>query len=144
MITKVDKALIVRDLCARLPYGVICEVKDEAISRTYKLTAMHFDCGCGFNNNGVFYGWASFDIKPYLRPLSSMTKEERNEFVRIMFVDIKGLASIYDYIKPTIEHLTIAGDWLNAHHFDYRGLIEKGLAIEVTEYNNPYKQEDTL
>lgn len=30
-------------------------------------------------------------------------------------------------------------DWLNAHHFDYRGLIEKDLAIEVTEENNPYK-----
>ena len=29
-------------------------------------------------------------------------------------------------------------DWLNSKHFDYRGLILKGLAIAVTEDNNPY------
>ena len=70
------------------------------------------------------------DIKPYLRPMSSMTDEEKKEYdhrLECMFYD-----TMYDD--------AFAIDWLNAHHFDYRGLIDKGLAIEVTESNNPYKE----
>lgn len=67
----------------------------------------------------------SIYIKPYLRPLFSMTEEE--EFK---------LNETRCYTQLTLESY----DWLNAHHFDYRGLIEKGLAIEVTEENNPYKE----
>ena len=59
------------------------------------------------------------DIKPYLRPMSSMTLEEEREY------NLTKTLSIIDY--PTLESF----DWLNAHHFDYRGLIEKGLALEM-------------
>ena len=62
------------------------------------------------------------DVKPYLRPMSSMTEEEYQEFG-------------YDVLRYTPREL----DWLNEHHFDYRGLIEKGLAIEAPE--GMYKTE---
>ena len=84
------------------------------------------------------------EIKPYLRPMSSMTEEEFLEYHNIKYnkvtyrdnwkrIDIGKFQNVG--IIPIEEYL----DWLNEHHFDYRGLIEKGLAIEVTEKNNPYK-----
>ena len=72
---------------------------------------------------GLFDDDELWGAKPYLRPMDSMTEEEYAEFG-------------YDTLRYTIQDI----DWLNAHHFDYRGLIEKGLAIEVTKENNPYKE----
>ena len=57
---------------------------------------------------------------PYLRPMSSMTEEERKEYQAFFN---------YDGVEYPEEYI----DWLNAHHFDYRGLIEKGLALEAPE-----------
>ena len=91
-------------------------------------------------------------IKPYLRSLTDMTKEEVEEYNQLweddgmkIFTLGKELAEEYkkkDYdsiwshpVVPIYKHI----DWLLAHHFDYRGLIEKGLAIKVTPENNPYK-----
>jgi hypothetical protein len=62
------------------------------------------------------------DIKPYLRPMSSMTKEEMAKYHS--YCD-----SYYDIYFDTVASI----DWLNKHHFDYRHLIEKGLAIEASE-----------
>ena len=71
-----------------------------------------------------------WEAKPYLRPMSSMTKEEETEYAFLLNDGGWGVSE-----RLIIECL----DWLNKHHFDYRGLIEKGLAIEVTDDNNPYK-----
>jgi hypothetical protein len=68
--------------------------------------------------------------------MSSMTEEESDEFQQLDTECDK--MPTFDYVS--IEHYRIF-DWLNAHHFDYRGLILKGLAIEVNESNNPYKHE---
>jgi hypothetical protein len=69
-------------------------------------------------------------IKPYLRPMSSMTEEEEKEYKTIsIWGEVRESKSHYTDICPTIEGY----DWLNAHHFDYRGLIEKGLALEAPE-----------
>ena len=69
------------------------------------------------------------EVKPYLRPMSSMTIEERhNYFMTYTSVHI-----------VDVPHPYKTQDYLNANHFDYCGLIPKGLAIEVTEDNNPYK-----
>ena len=67
-------------------------------------------------------------IKPYLRPMSSMTEEEKLMYEGLM-IGTNNVSYMLDVI-----------DWLNKNHFDYRGLIPKGLAIEVTEENNPYKK----
>ena len=70
--------------------------------------------------------------KPYLRPMSSMTEEEKEEYHSIQSDIWKPCGTQYYDNWRSI-------DWLNEHHFDYRNLIGKGLAIEVNESNNPYK-----
>lgn len=109
-----DKELLLKDLCARLPYGVIGLIH-KANGDDYNISIVGGDIDLFLHQ--------FISIKPYLRPISSMTEEERQEYGLVLCDEL----SINQY------------DWLNAHHFDYRGLIEKGLAIAVTEDNNPYK-----
>ena len=131
--TQEEKQLLIQDLCARLPYGVICK------SESYKNIL--------FNSSDIPL-IESEEIKPYLRPMSSMTEEERKEFIDATDGELR-YSEVFDVIKPMRESEDYCAsfvsylksiDWLNAHHFDYRGLISKGLAIEVTENNNPYKE----
>ena len=142
--TQQDKDLLLRDLCARLPYGVILKGEtsiDGTINNIATLDAklLAVDLSTGFITiKDESHNWplriGSF--KPYLRPLSSMTQEERDKFC-----DIGGVISY----RPTdgkqyiVAFVPEALDYLNSIHADYRGLIEKGLAIEVTDENNPYK-----
>ena len=133
----IDKELLLKDICGRLPYQPLCKKVD---------TEDDF-CECD-----VQLGYSLRDlvddkiiIKPYLRPLSSMTEEETKELLQISNFNPDVDDICYDYIccieRTSIDIIDIANfiSWLDAHHFDYRGLIEKGLAIEVTEENNPYK-----
>lgn len=126
--TQEDKGLLLKDICARLPYGVKVnaqykdgdgwKTEDRKILGLYEDGQVYLDCV-----------YTTIDcIKPYLRPISSMTVEEKKEyFGRTMTIGIARTS------KEII-------DWLNSHHFDYRGLVERGLAIEVTDENNPYKE----
>ena len=109
-----DKQLLMKDLCGRLPYGVMCRlsVKDVDISITEKL-----DTG-GLEH--FIYG--TMDVLPYLRPMASMTEEETKEYRNL---------SDHECVDDFLNMEAI--DWLNEHHFDYRGLIEKGLALEAPE-----------
>ena len=114
--TKEEKQLLLADLCARSPYGIIINVNgnNERVDEVNPFEGI------------ITFGFQSFDVdecRPYLRPMSSMTEEEHKE---------------YEQWLPD-GYCIDTFDWLNAHHFDYRGLIEKGLAIAVTEENNPYK-----
>jgi hypothetical protein len=85
------------------------------------------------SESGTSYGLPPSEfIKPYLRPMSSMTEEEYKEF-SVLAV---GTHLFKGPLIPSYDTL----DWLNKHHFDYRGLIKKGLAIGVTKENNPYKE----
>ena len=115
-----DKELLLKDLCARLPYKVI--VCDD-MKRVYTLTLGTSYLIDLFYSNGDY---VDVPIKPYLRPMSSMTEEEKEQ-TRDLWID-----------ADTKTHATRLIDFYNKHHFDHRGLIDKGLAIEVTEDNNPY------
>lgn len=101
-----DKQLLLKDLCARLPYGI----KVTNGIYTIKLTPCS-DTSIIIKNEHIL---------PYLRPMSSMTKEERHIFDKMT----RGY---------TIHQQAALFDWLNEHHFDYRGLIEKGLALVAPE-----------
>jgi len=119
-----DKELLLKDLCARLPYGVKIEltwwVMDEGTCINTILEPDHIEQLLKDEDDYT-------EIKPYLRPMSSMTEEEKKEyFNRTMTIDI---------VKTSKEVI----DYCLSHHFDYRGLIEKGLAIAVTKENNPYE-----
>ena len=115
--TEQDVKLLLLDLCARLPYGVKIQYNNEIYYIDY-ISALYEEVKLDIPDN---YTIGISEIKPYLRPISSMTEEESEEFSNM---EIVGYSNY---------------DWLNAHHFDFRNLIEKGLAIEVTEENNPYK-----
>ena len=122
--TQEDKELLLKDLCARLPYGVkfLRESwnfeSDQELSVIESLEDIDKD---GYINNTKVYKVE--DIKPYLFPLSSMTEEQKSQYnfylTRIVFA--------YD--------ASLLIDWLNKNYFDYRGLIKKGLAIDATGLN---------
>ena len=135
-----DKELLLKDLCARLPYGVIVSVTDGTIkyeayieSVSYKYIQVSPVSGSVFTPY-TFYKIS--EIKPYLRPMDSMTEEEEEEYHKTMAWSGDILNEKIGIWVPTIN----SSDYLIAHHFDYRGLIPKGLAIAVTEENNPYKE----
>lgn len=114
--------LLLIDLSARLPYGVICQVDDGAAGlNDGKL--IEIDVSKELVRFNADYYWDAYidDVKPYLRPLSSMTEEEREEYHKLC-------DKYYDIYFDSVESI----DWLNAHHFDYRGLIENGLALEAS------------
>lgn len=121
--TKEERELLLIDLSARLRYGVKILIEndnDELPFRTDKAYINTMD-----EEHWSYFKFDRIVITPYLRPLSSMTEEERKEYKRIA----PGLV-IYDGIHiPNVPRI----DWLNAHHFDYRGLIEKELALVAPE-----------
>lgn len=122
-----DKDLLLKDLCSRLLYGVIGVYKWKGNSSyNRELTGSLYD-----ELSSSWNSTCDSSFTPYLRPMSSMTEEEKKEYH-----DTLQLTALVDY--PTIKSF----DWLNKYHFDYRGLIEKGLAIAVTKENNPYIEED--
>lgn len=126
-----DKQLLLADLCARLPYGVkiqydIYGIQDLTINEL----------------NAYIKGVKN--IKPYLRPMSSMTEEEYDEMFQQLYSAQEEFfrnCSNTDTIGKTITYDLVRYDWLNKNMFDYRGLIPRGRAIAVTEGNNPYVED---
>jgi len=124
--TQEEKELLFQDLSTRLPYHV--KVKVWLKDGTYEEGKLDLEHNYGDVLQDAFYYNNIIGIKPYLRPMSSMTEDERNEYFNI----IKNTIDFYNCPKSEdICFLIIPIDWLNAHHFDYRGLIEKGLALEA-------------
>lgn len=130
--TQEDKDILLKDLSARLSYKVVAQVsykdgegwktEDRKVLGVYTDEQVYVDCVYTNIEN----------IKPYLRPMSSMTSVEVLEYISLKENIIA--ADDMTYYFETYESV----DWLNSHHFDYRGLIKKGLAIAVTSDNNPY------
>lgn len=117
--TREEKDLLIKDLCGRLPYKVKCSTP-YGIGVLDSIDMEHMDLT--FEGPDDNYYTLDRNIKPYLRPMSSMTEKERQEYGLVLCDEL----SINRF------------DWLNAHHFDYRGLIPKGLAKVAPEgmYNN--------
>lgn len=145
--TQENKELLLKDLCARAPYNVKCKVHLD--TKGYCLrdedkycddTLESVNCKkqtCTFNKS-IGYNFGNFaieEVKPYLRPMSSMTEKEREQLYSA--IDFYGKidkdgdidASHHEFVfsETCMDYI----DWLNAHHFDYRGLIKKGLALEA-------------
>ena len=136
--TQEDKKLLLKDLIARLPYGVKIELTnswgyhhenvakkgDVTIDRLKGFTGSYFTI---YHDNPLDWDWYESDIdiediKPYLFPLSSMTEEQEEEY-----------NTMYEENRYSWRDNII--DWFDRNHFDYRGLIEKGLAIDASTLN---------
>ena len=142
-----EKELLIKDLCERLPYGVICYAPDNEYGETGVLYSLDpfekYDPNTyiQYPRGNVLTLFIS-DIKPYLRPLSSMTDNEKEELK---------LAFHCDYADDECMEYTVGGSvdtdvfsvyyadcvklksWLDSKMLDYRGLIPKGLALEAKE-----------
>ncbi len=136
--TDADKKLLFEDLCGRLPYGVKAKVlgwdeeNEEEVYVDLRVYSINTDEYVYFESNDYDVDYVQFDdCQLYLRPMSSMTKEEYNEY--------KSFECDTIYEDGKLVSNGGGNDWLNAHHFDYRGLIAKDLAIKVTEDNSPYE-----
>ena len=130
--TQEDKELLLKDLCARLDTNLVCSIyrtDDEGVG--YRDEILHGyckgdiwyefyfreDCSIGIDNVSK--------IKPYLFPLSSMTEKQKDEYQYIT----------ERWMNDPAYSISDSIDWLNKNNFDYRGLIEKGLAIPIL---NPF------
>ena len=140
--TQEEKELSFIDISGRLHYGVIVNYREnEYDHRKWKITSLHT---FSYSKSGTlidtdYDGWISYEehqgcgmstgsrpfrfgeVLPYLRPMSSMTDEERKEYNKVMFQSER-----YE------DNYTVDVDWLNRNHFDYRNLIEKNLALDCT------------
>ena len=141
IMTQEDKELLLKDLCARLPYGVKIEMTwwfmDEGTCLSTTLEPDHIE---QILNDEV----GNAEIKPYLFPLSSMTDEQCYKFYcrfvenEIDYNDFKKYyfdGCSWNKVLTLISDCGDIIDWFNKNHFDYRGLIEKGLAIDATGLN---------
>ena len=144
--TQEEKILVFNELSARLFYGVkvkitinnkdypdfgkeevgtvrglLCFPDEDDSNKSYFTVITTYDTNRS-------QGQGIEDVKPYLRPMSSMTDEEEKQFQDV---------NMYE-----LPYMVVGLDWLNAHHFDYRGLINDGLALEAPEgMYETYKHE---
>ena len=139
--TQEEKQLLIKDLCARLPYGVkVCARFNTGSRYTADVTAICADRDYIETRQNVLHtyrGSSVEDIRPYLRPLSSMTEEEGKEWEQLLNYNLsdENEMMVTVFVEDTPDYI----DWFHEHHFDYRGLIEKGLALEAPE--GMYKTE---
>ena len=137
--TQEEKQLLIIELCARLPYrvkGRYC-LYDSKGNLTDWGNEPEIVENIDFKEHKVWtddtvQGYYLDEFKPYLRPMSSMTEEERDEVKKYMKREQIVNMAFYHATEKTY-------DWYNAHHFDFRGLIPLGLALEAPE--GMYKTE---
>ena len=117
--TQEEKSLLLKDLCSRLPYGVCVHVRYKTGEPCYgKLTPRDIQW---FIDSNIEV------IKPYLRPMSSMTEEEDKEYAEVV---VKSQNCSYENNESAT---TMVNDWYLSKGFDVRGLIPKGLALEAPD-----------
>lgn len=132
--TQEDRDLLVKDLCSRLPYGVKIQYEGDIFTIDH-ISAAYEEVKLDTPNN---YTIDVLEVKPYLFPLSSMTLEQRCKVQNLLpkncNISFKNQKiTFYDEGNVQLEQLEKIFNFFNLHHFDYRGLIEKGLAIEAPE-----------
>ncbi len=137
--TQEDKDLLLKDLCGRSPYGVKCciynfggdtiRIKEDIL---WSVQGDNILTLKSYVEKGEAYMY--HQIKPYLFPLSSMTEEQKEEYRKACDLDTE-ILSKHPMDETPFPALHNSQDWLNAHHFDYRGLIPMGLANDSTRLN---------
>ena len=139
-----EKDLLLKDLCARLPYGVAVKFKVNEVVAIEEKFIYNIDGEYSYITNGKSYLTLDIikalfnnhldEIKPYLFPLSSMTDEQKKEYDSIIYHNVElHWERYYDVID--VDWYEVLHDFYNKNHLDYRGLIPMGLAIDATDKN---------
>lgn len=147
--TQEEKDLLLKDLCARLPYEVKCKDTNINVIGTLSQIGLHYDMCVLDKDDGNSESCYIPNCKPYLFPLSSMTEEQLAELKE--FADLKyehntlelaewGWDNTYKTLEFWLEEIPSycvikVFDWLDENNFDYRGLIPLNLAIDATNLN---------
>ena len=141
--TQTKKDLLLKDLCGRLPYFTKVQIKNEIVV----LDSICDDDGYHFNFIGKDREGVNIEeIKPYLFPLSSMTEEQKKEISKrynyynpyqscVLITDHRQGYWDNDDNSCNLQDYLWLEDWFNKNHFDYRGLIPIGAAIDATDLN---------
>jgi hypothetical protein len=138
--TQKDKELLLKDLCVRVPYRVKCKYDDRLIVNTLSVDFFWEKIEGYERYVNCTRKYDVENIKPYLFPLSRLNNltEEQRKTLKVMCdwndeeADAQSILVLYQ--KHFVMKTDVI-DWLNENHFDYRGLIEKGLAIDATGQN---------
>ncbi len=140
--TQENKYLLLKDLCARMPYGVKVKFQVNEVSAIEEKFIYNIDGEYSYITDGKSYLTLDIikalfnnhldEVKPYLFPLSSMTEEQKEEFnTKSLELQLKVIDDEIMYEKATEFQV----DFYNKHHLDWRGLIPMGLAIDATGLN---------
>lgn len=124
-----EKDLLLKELCARLPYGVKCifhSTKGDIPATITEIDKKYERVSYKPDESTITYYNFVENIKPYLRPMSDMTELEDKEYA---LLQVNFYTDGFLYPIPASNMI----NWLNEHHFDYQGLIERGLALEAPE-----------
>ena len=127
-----DKEWLLKDLCARLPYGVMCKWYGDGVTGIGKL-----DSVCKMKTSAGFEYWDCYFeddgddipieiVKPFLRSMSSMTQEEIEKYRQLCETDDGDFTG-----EPLYFNTCESFDYLNSIHVDYRNFIQRGLALEA-------------
>ena len=119
-----NNKLKIRDLCGRLPYGVCCLLVLEDSVEVVRVSAVETDTGAVVLHGDIYPAYYD-DWLAYLRPMSSLTDEEREELI------LRQDTMLYSSNTPLGEAMMGLLDYVYKHHIDYFGLIEQGLALEA-------------
>ena len=127
-----EKELLLKDLCARLPYGVkILDIPGNVVGKLFLISTTDTVQYETADDSGI---QTLYNIKPYLLPLSSMTEEQKGDYNWLRDLvpadEPCEIGNLMDDFQLVDNWRSI--DYLNANHFAYRGLIEDGLAIDAT------------
>lgn len=137
--TQENEELLLKDLCARLPYDVKIHAKcfdpdtNTEIEKVGVLSMIDTDTIVAFttDDTNCYIYVTIHEIKPYLFPLSSMTNEQEKEFNQLLELELKAISDEINQAQVTAFEI----DFYNKHHFDWRGLIPIGLALDATGLN---------
>ena len=138
-----DKELLLKDLCGRVPYGVKCKYNDGVIVNILSVNFFYkqIEGWERYVNHTLKYDVE--DVKQYLFPLSSMTEKQKNEIIDLGWSfdnddsRICNILECFGTYRAYVDHSCCFEliDWCIKNHFDYRGLIPMGLAIDATGKN---------